>query len=60
MCYEWECLDSNDELVGYCVVEYDHEITTDTLQADAETALKVMKSNQWLQAAVKLGKVSKV
>ena len=60
MWYEWECLGSNDELVGYCMVEYDHEITTDTLEADAEKGLQVMKSNHWLQAAVKLGKVSKV
>lgn len=60
MWYEWECLNEAGELVGYCVVWYDHEITTDTLQADADTALQEMKSDQWLQFAVKLGKVSKV
>ena len=60
MWYEWECLNEAGELVGYYVVEYDHEMTTDTLQADAATALHEMKSNQWLQTAVKLGKVSKV
>ncbi len=60
MWYEWECLDDNGGLVGYYMIHYDHEITTDTLQADAETALQKMKSEHWLQEAVKLGKVSKV
>ena len=60
MWYEWECLDKKGEIVGYCIVEYDHEITTDTLQADAETALHKMQADQWLQSAAGLGKVHKV
>jgi hypothetical protein len=60
MWYEWECLNDANELIGYCVIGYDHEMTTDTLQDDAKAATKKMKSDQWLQSAVKLGKVSKV
>lgn len=60
MWYEWECLDKSGELVGYCIVEYDHEITTATLQDDAETALRKMQADQWLQGAAGLGKASKV
>lgn len=60
MYYEWECLNEAGELVGYCMVWYDHEITSETLEADAEKGLQKMKSASWLQTAVKLGKVYKV
>lgn len=60
MFYEWECLDENNKLVGYCVITYDHEVTTETLQADAQEAFKKMQSINWLQSAVKLGRVVKV